>query len=240
MHRRTAVRGRVRLVAVGAIALVGVLTFVGALAGCASQPEGPSSAATSAPATDSPGSAASTATGPTPSAAPLPEVPIRDSSAGAQPSVPVVPPVSLTIAALGIEVPIDPVGVAADGQMEIPPLAERAGWYRFGAAPGDPAGTAVIAAHVDSVASAGTGPFVRLGDAAVGDVVDVELAGGATAQYTVSAVVRVAKPDARWPEIFQEGGEPRLVMITCGGAFQRDEGHYSDNVIVTAVPVGAP
>ncbi|WP_298454972.1 class F sortase [uncultured Cellulomonas sp.] len=169
----------------------------------------------------------------------VPDVPVRSSGLDAAVVPSVVPPVGLAVPALDITLPLDPVGVTDDGQMEIPPLAERGGWYRFGASPADASGTAVVAAHVDSVASAGLGPFARLPDAAVGDVVDVTLADGSTRQYTVVDVARQAKPEVAWADVFTRGGPHRLVLVTCGGTFQRDVGHYSDNVIVTAEPVGA-
>ena len=150
-----------------------------------------------------------------------------------------VPPVSLSLPDLDITVPVDPVGVRPDGQMEIPPLAERAGWYRYGSSPGDADGTAVIAAHVDSVASAGLGPFADLPDAEVGDAVDVTLADGSVRRYAVTTVERVAKPEIAWSDVFVRDGGPRLVLVTCGGTFRRDVGSYTDNVIVTAQPVGA-
>ncbi|WNB85833.1 class F sortase [Cellulomonas sp. ATA003] len=168
------------------------------------------------------------------------DVPVRSAALDAAATVPTaVTPVALTIPELDITLPVDPVGVAGDGQMEIPPLAERGGWYRFGASPADAAGTAVIAAHVDSVASAGLGPFARLPDAEVGDVVDVTLADGGVRRYAVTAVTRQAKPEVAWGDVFARDGAHRLVLVTCGGTFQRDVGHYTDNVIVTAEPVGA-
>ncbi|WP_454048709.1 class F sortase [Cellulomonas sp. Marseille-Q8402] len=148
-------------------------------------------------------------------------------------------PVRVVVPAQGIDVPVDPVGVAADGQMEIPPLAERGGWYRFGADPGDAAGTTVVAAHVDSVASGGTGPFVRLGDVRPGDAVEVELADGSTRAYAVADVVRFPKSAARWPDVFTRDGPARVALVTCGGAFDRAARHYTDNVLVIATPVGA-
>ena len=123
--------------------------------------------------------------------------------------------------------------------MEIPPLAERAGWYRYGASPGEEAGTAVVAAHVDSVASAGLGPFARLMEVEEGDTVEVTLADGATVEYAVTDVTVLAKPQVTWPEVFVRDGEHRLVLVTCGGTFEREARSYTDNVIVTAVPVGA-
>ena len=172
--------------------------------------------------------------------------------APAAPAVPVAPatppppeddggaPVRVAVPARSIEVPVDPVGVAEDGQMEIPPLAERGGWYRYGSDPGDAAGTTVVAAHVDSVASAGTGPFVRLVDVVPGDEVRVDLADGSTRTYVVDAVTRFPKSEARWPDVFTRDGPPRLALVTCGGTFDRGTRHYRDNVLVTASPADAP
>jgi len=166
-------------------------------------------------------------------------VPVRSASLDAVEAAPVVvPPVQAAVPSLGIALPIDSVGVAEDGQMEVPPLAERAGWYRFGAAPGDAVGTAVVAAHADSVASAGLGPFARLHEVEPGAVVDVTLADGTTRRYAVTAVTRQPKPEIRWADVFVQDGAHRLVLVTCGGTFQREAGRYSDNVVVTAEPVG--
>jgi hypothetical protein len=38
-------------------------------------------------------------------------------------------------------------------------------------------------------------------------------------------------------EVFDWDGPERLVLITCGGQFDRRALRYSDNVLVTAVPV---
>ncbi len=199
---------------------------------------GATATASSPPATPTP-PAPAPAPQPTPEPTPgPPDVPIRSAALADVVPATTVPPVALAVPALGITVPVDPVGVQADGQMEIPPLAERAGWYRFGSAPGDPDGTAVIAAHVDSVASAGLGPFARLPDAEPGQVVDVTLADGSVRQYAVVSVERRAKPEIAWSEVFVRDGGPRLVLVTCGGTFQRDVGHYTDTVVVTAEPVG--
>jgi sortase (surface protein transpeptidase) len=122
--------------------------------------------------------------------------------------------------------------------MQIPPLAERGGWYRYGADPGDPLGTTVVAAHVDSVASGGTGPFARLAEVAVGDLVEVTLADGSARSYVVDAVTRVPKSEARWPDVFRRDGPARLALVTCGGTFDRDTQRYRDNVLVTAARSG--
>lgn len=165
----------------------------------------------------------------------LPDVPVA--AATLPPAEQVVPPTGLGIDALGISLPVESVGVQADGQMEIPPAAEVAGWYRFGAAPGEDDGTVVIAAHVDSVASAGLGPFAQLRDLAVGDTVDVTTADGAVVTYAVTGVSSVAKPQVAWGDVFTRDGGHRLVLVTCGGVWHEDRRSYSDNVIVTAEPI---
>lgn len=203
--------------------------LVAVLAACTPAPTGvpsPDGAPTSAPATTGPAVPAPPAV-PVVPATPPPPVETRTA------------PVRVVVPARSIDVPVDPVGVAEDGQMEIPPLAERGGWYRFGADPGDAAGTTVVAAHVDSVASAGTGPFVRLVDVVPGDEVQVVLADGSTRAYVVDAVTRFPKSEARWPDVFTRDGPPRLALVTCGGTFDRTTRHYRDNVLVTATPADA-
>lgn len=200
-------------------------------------------AACSAPA-DAPGDLApsplsTTSQAPAPAPAPssdLVPVPVRAATLGTESVPTALPPVRLDLPGLGIDIPVDPVGVQDDGQMEIPPLAERAGWYRYGAAPADPQGTTVIAAHVDSVASAGLGPFARLRDVAVGAQVSVTLADGTSLAYTVQEVRTVPKTAVAWDQVFVRDGAPRLVLITCGGAWQPAQRHYADNVIVIASP----
>lgn len=173
---------------------------------------------------------------PTPSPEPpVPDVPVQQATVA--PAAPVVPPAAVAIDALGIALPVEPVGVRDDGQMEIPPAAEVAGWYRFGATAGDDAGTVVVAAHVDSVASAGLGPFAELRNLAAGDVVTVTRADGARVTYAVTSVVSTAKPEVTWGDVFVRDGPHRLVLVTCGGVWHDDRQSYSDNVVVTAEPI---
>ncbi|WP_250445703.1 class F sortase [Actinotalea sp. C106] len=222
MSRSTPHHGRAAAALLSATVLV--------LVGCSSTPE---------PTVEAPAPVSSPTAEPEAPAAPLPDVPVQSTDLEAVAASTTVAPASLAIPALDISLPIDPVGVEEDGQMEIPPLAERAGWYRYGASPGEEDGTAVVAAHVDSAASAGVGPFAKLMDVEEGDTVEVTLADGATVEYSVTDVTVLAKPQVTWPEVFVRDGEHRLVLVTCGGTFVREAGSYTDNVIVTAVPVGA-
>ncbi|GEL98562.1 class F sortase [Cellulomonas terrae] len=177
---------------------------------------------------------------PSPTATPrptsvVPSVPIVDATLA--PVVATPPPVQIVVPDVGIDMAVDPVGVRDDGEMEIPEDADRAGWYRFGPAPADPAGATVVAAHVDSVQT-GVGQFARLRDVAVGAAVTVTSADGSPHEYRVVTVEKVPKDGAPVDQWFDRSGAPRLVLVTCGGTFRRDIGHYTDNVVVTAEPIG--
>ncbi|MBT0993568.1 class F sortase [Cellulomonas sp. DKR-3] len=130
-----------------------------------------------------------------------------------------------------------PVGVAPDGTMELPAAADVAGWYRYGPAPGQPSGNAVLAAHVDSAVT-GLGPLVALRDVREASRLTVTTASGRDVVYSVTGVEQVPKTDAPLRSWFDRTGPAQLVVITCGGAWDAEIGHYSDNVVLTAEPVG--
>jgi len=66
----------------------------------------------------------------------------------------------------------------------------------------------------------------------------VTTADGSVHTYRVSTVEKIAKDQAPVDQWFDRSGAPRLVLVTCGGAWRRDIGHYADNVVVTAEPLG--
>ncbi|ASR55806.1 class F sortase [Cellulomonas sp. PSBB021] len=207
-------------------ALAGVLA-AGLLAGCTSEPPVPEPVAR--PVSSAP-------PGPT-TAAPSPalsDVPVRDATAPA-PEVRAAP-VRLAVPDVDLDMPVVPVGVLDDGTMEIPEDAGEAGWYRFGPVPADDDGNTLVAAHVDSRLT-GIGPFARLRDVPPGATVTVTDADGTAHRYRVTGVEKIPKDSAPLDVWFARSGPPRLVLVTCGGTWQADIGHYSDNVVVTAEPV---
>jgi sortase (surface protein transpeptidase) len=151
-----------------------------------------------------------------------------------KPSRAALPPVRLSVPAVGIDLPVRPVGVAEDGQMALPADPAVLGWYRHGPAPAE-RGSAVLAAHVDSWEH-GIGPLARLRDVEVGDALVVRTARG-TVPHTVTAVQRYPK-QALPGSVFARAGTPRLRLITCGGEFDAAAGHYRENLVVTAEPRG--
>ncbi|EHN09129.1 peptidase C60 sortase A and B [Patulibacter medicamentivorans] len=145
-----------------------------------------------------------------------------------------VAPTQVRLDRLGVRASLGAVAIdLGTGALAVPKDIKRAGWWADGADLASKAGTVLLAGHVDS-AKRGAGAFFRLKSARRGDTVTVS-GGGRTQRYRVTSVTRVAKE--RLPVgIFTRTGSRRLVLVTCGGPFDRRSGHYRDNILVTAVP----
>lgn len=145
-------------------------------------------------------------------------------------------PTRVRAQALGIDAPVSTVGIdMKSGTLDVPVNIQRLAWWRDGAAPGDRAGAILIAGHVDS-ATQGEGALIRLQQARAGDQIQVTLANGRTRTYRVASLRRM--PKERLPtDVYSLRGRARLVIVTCGGPFDRATGFYRDNVVVTAFPV---
>lgn len=163
---------------------------------------------------------------------------VRDEQPATQPeeALTPAPPVGLAIPAIDVDAPVDPVGLEDDGGMEIPHDIDRIGWYEPGVEVGSPTGTAVLSGHVDS-REQGEGAFFDLRTLDEDDAVTVEHADGEVTEWRVVARTVYAKDELPIEEIFTRFGDPRLVLITCGGAFDNTERSYEDNVVVYAEPV---
>jgi sortase (surface protein transpeptidase) len=171
--------------------------------------------ATTTPATS--GAASPSTTAPAPPAPRRPGVPRR-----------------IRIPSLGIDAPVVSVGREADGSMEVP-SAHEAGWYGAGPRPGESAGSAVIAAHVDY--DGRPGAFFTLRNAQPGAPVVVTDASGQDHRFVVSERAQVAKGRLPADELFRTGGGPVLTLITCGGTFDRHARSYADNIVIRAQPL---
>lgn len=190
-------------------------------------------AETAAPDAGGPGSQLPPSTGPAAAPVPVPAIPVRPATPPAQaPKDPA--PRFLTVAGTTINMPIVEVGVSPDGEMEIPEPFDEAGWYRFGPAPGAAAGTAVVAAHVDTTSD--RAPFSQLKSLTPGTIVTVQRDGEAPVTFRVTGVELMAKDAFDGGSIFRRDGPPELKLVTCGGRWLDERQDYGDNVIVTAVP----
>jgi hypothetical protein len=142
-------------------------------------------------------------------------------------------PVALQLPSSDIATPVVPVAVNVDNSLDVPENPNVLGWWRDGARPGSDQGTVVIDGHVDS-ARDGRGALFHLRELRPGDQVRLHTDQGAH-DYVVRALRSYPKATLP-PELFATDGLPRLVLITCGGAFDTRTSSYADNVVAYAVP----
>ena len=141
-------------------------------------------------------------------------------------------PVRLRIPAIGVDTPVMKLGLAADGSVQVPPIAahDRAGWYEHSPTPGR-TGPSVILGHV-TVGAYGDGVFRRLGELHRGAKIVTRLENGTAAVFAVTDVRTVSKAHFPSDEVYGNVNRPELRLITCGG--KRTGDGYLDNVIVFA------
>lgn len=140
-------------------------------------------------------------------------------------------PVRVVVPEAGVDSRMMPLGLLPDGAMEVPTDASVAGWYELGPVPGEP-GPAVIAGHVDS--KSGPGVFFELRRLEPGDRVTVERDDGTQHVFSVTAVEQHPKTGLPVERIWAPSEEPVLRLVTCGGVFDPETRHYTDNLVVFA------
>ena len=145
------------------------------------------------------------------------------------------PPTNLRVPAIAVAAPVVPTTVDGRGGLVIPENPREVGWWSGGAAPGAPYGTTLLAGHVDS-AQEGLGSLVDLSRTPIGATVRVSGADGAAQAYRVVARRSYPKVTLPWRDLFRQDVPARLLVVTCGGDFDRRTGHYERNVVVFAVP----
>ncbi|MEJ2885437.1 class F sortase [Actinomycetospora aeridis] len=144
-------------------------------------------------------------------------------------------PVGLAIPALGVDGPVNEVGLQPDGTLEVPapgPRYDEAAWYRGSPTPGR-VGPAVILGHVDSAAN-GPSVFYALGRLRPGDRLTVTLADRSTRTFAVDAVRSYPKDAFPRLDVYGDTAGPELRLITCGGDFDDAARSYRDNTVVFA------
>ncbi len=139
-------------------------------------------------------------------------------------------PIRLSIPEIGVDSALMDLGLLADGSLQVPPSGFPAGWYTGGPTPGE-LGPAVIAGHIDWH---GPGVFFKLHTLKPGDQVMVRRADGSQPTFRISRVARY--PKDRFPTSLVYGNldHAGLRLVTCGGSFNSQTGHYRDNIVVYA------
>lgn len=144
-------------------------------------------------------------------------------------------PVELVIPSLNITTPVGQLGLQANHEVQVPTNTHSVGWYRLGPTPGQ-VGSSVILGHVDSYL--GPGIFFDLKNMAIGALLEVRLSDGVTTQFRVTSVVQYAKTSFPDGVVYGSSGTRDLNLVTCGGTFDHQSGHYESNIVVFSRLVG--
>jgi LPXTG-site transpeptidase (sortase) family protein len=147
-------------------------------------------------------------------------------------------PVRVRIPQIGVKAEVLPVGLDKAKAVAIPEDIMKVGWYELGVPPGASQGSAVLVAHRDGRVQ-GHGVFYNLGQLGLGDKVFITTSAGEKLSYKVVSRELISKKRLPLEELFAIDGPPRLTLISCGGYYDRNNGGYQDNVVVTAVPTAS-
>ena len=183
-----------------------------------------------------------------PLAGPVPQRPVsstRDTTAHAHVvTTPTAPPpvvarsvpIAVRIPAIGLAVWLTQLGLNANGTVEVPTNVQAPGWFSPGPSPGQ-VGSAVMLGHVDSYQ--GPGVFFQLRTLQPGDQINVNLADGVVVTFKVTSVVMYQKTQFPDQQVYGSNGSSALQLVTCGGTFDPQTGHYLSNVVVYSSFVSA-
>ena len=134
-------------------------------------------------------------------------------------------PVRIIIPDVGINSPIQSVGLTSNGEMAVPDgKSNNVGWWKDGTEPGD-VGSAVLDAHVFAA-------FKPLSNVAPGDDIYVDMSDGTQKHFIVSLAKSYALNSLSSSQLFRQTDSPDLNLITCSGKLTADHSTYDHRFIV--------
>ncbi|HSX52937.1 MAG TPA: class F sortase [Patescibacteria group bacterium] len=141
-------------------------------------------------------------------------------------------PTEIQISKINLDVKTIEVGRLADGSMETPNVLDYVtGWYKYSPTPGE-LGPSVIVGHVDSYK--GISVFWRIRELSPGDTIQITRTDGSTATFKVNAMQQYDQSNFPTQAVYGNISYAGLRLITCGGTFNRQTGHYNENTVVFA------
>lgn len=145
------------------------------------------------------------------------------------------PPALATLPS-GRRVPVRSVGTTATGLLDVPADVNQAGWWSGGSQLGDPFGSTLVAAHVDS-RTQGLGPFAELLTVPRGARIHLR-SKHLTQTFEVRSRRLVPQGSlVRETWLFDVAGKRRLTLVTCAPPYDASRGGYQYLAVITAVPV---
>ncbi|HSP61176.1 MAG TPA: class F sortase [Ornithinimicrobium sp.] len=170
--------------------------------------------------------------GPSPAAAARP---VGSTPTEAAAEVETGPPSTISVRDIGVESVLQPLGLNADGSLEVPavgPRYDQAGWFTGSPRPGE-VGPAVVLGHVNGAGGAPS-VFARLAELGTGQRVTVGRDDGSQAHFEVYRVEQYPKDSFPTAAVYGDTSGPELRLITCAGTWDPGTGHYRDNTVVYA------
>lgn len=141
-------------------------------------------------------------------------------------------PLRLLIPVIGVNAPVEQVGIAPNGDMETPEISPwiDTGWYVNGPRPGE-RGSAVIDGHLNRP---GNDPavFWRLYQLRAGNEVDVLDSAGKALRFRVIDVAYYTPQDAPYQLIFGNNSGTYLNLITCAGDWIPSQQQTTQRLVV--------
>lgn len=160
-------------------------------------------------------------------------------AAGASSALAPSVPDHIKIPEIGVDAPLDTVGLDDQGAMREPDFAkpDDAAWYKDGPTPGE-RGAAAIVGHMDTP-QAPKAVFFDLKDLKKDQKIEVHRADGSTAVFAVDEVDTFKKDAFPTDKVYGDThGTSALRLITCGGNLTKDR-HWDANVVVFAHLTGS-
>jgi LPXTG-site transpeptidase (sortase) family protein len=139
-------------------------------------------------------------------------------------------PSRLSIPRLGINAPVERLGLDSQGNLAAPSALKDVAWYAGGPAPGEPGG-AIISGHLG--VRPGQAVFWDLGKIRRGDSIVVTRRDGTRVTFIVDGARTYAR-NAKVPALFSSDGTSELWLITCSGRWDYGRSTYDDRLVVHA------
>lgn len=148
------------------------------------------------------------------------------------PALPVGRPIRLKIPNINVDSAIEYVGVASNGEMDVPKVPADVAWFSPGTRPGEN-GSAVIAGHYDWK-DGQPAVFADLSKLRPGDKLYIEDDKGAIITF-VMRESRNYDPAADATGVFSSSdGRAHLNLVTCKGVWNKTSKSYSQRLVVFA------
>ena len=143
----------------------------------------------------------------------------------------------------------------SDNSLYVPADPTVVSWASNDAAPGSDHGTTILTSHVNYVINGklvigALADLAQYAQSAIGKIITLHTREGITLRYRIIAGREYSKDQlAASPQLratlfdqtsaFGPASNPtgRLVLVSCGGAFDPATGEYEDNVFLYALPV---